>query len=339
MAGPEAELESAVEGLRLAVRVESWPIKGGFTISRGAKHEAVVVAAELSDGSHMGRGECVPYARYGESVECVVAAIEACAEKIACGLNRAELQKLLPAGAARNALDCALWDLEAKRSGQSAASLAGIAPLHPVTTAFTISLDTPAAMAARAREASAYPLLKLKLGGDGDAERLAAVREAVPVARLVVDANEASLPEQVEPLLAAAAQASVELVEQPLPAGHDDLLRHIARPLPVCADESVHDRASLEGLAGRYDAVNIKLDKTGGLTEALLTVAEARALGLKIMVGSMVATSLAIAPALLLAQNAEWVDLDGPLLLARDREPGLTYASGQVLPPSPELWG
>ena len=339
MAGPEAELEGAVKGLRLAVRVESWPIKGGFTISRGAKHEAVVVVAELSCGSHVGRGECIPYARYGESVEGVAAAIEACAEQIGRGLSRAELASLLPAGAARNALDCALWDLEAKRRGQSAASLAGIAPLHPVTTAFTLSLDSPEAMAAKAREARAYALLKLKLGGDGDAERLAAVREAAPAARFVVDANEAWRPEQVEPLLAAAAQARVELVEQPLPAGHDDLLAHIMRPVPVCADESVHDRASLERLAGRYDAVNIKLDKTGGLTEALLTVAEARALGLKIMVGSMVATSLAMAPALLLAQNADWVDLDGPLLLARDREPGLTYASGQVLPPSPELWG
>ncbi|HWM32491.1 MAG TPA: N-acetyl-D-Glu racemase DgcA [Methyloceanibacter sp.] len=339
MAGPEVEPEGAVKGLRLAVRVESWPIRGGFTISRGAKHEAVVVVAELSDGSHIGRGECVPYARYGESVEGVVAAIEACTAQIGQGLSRPELASLLPAGAARNALDCALWDLEAKRSGQSAARLAGIAPLRSVTTAFTISLDTPEAMAGRAREASAYPLLKLKLGGDGDEERLAAVREAVPAARLVVDANEAWRPEQIEPLLAAAAQARVELVEQPLPAGHDDLLAHIARPVPVCADESVHDRASLQRLAGRYDAVNVKLDKTGGLTEALLTVAEARALGLKIMVGSMIATSLAMAPALLLAQDADWVDLDGPLLLERDRESGLTYASDQVLPPSPALWG
>jgi L-alanine-DL-glutamate epimerase-like enolase superfamily enzyme len=194
-------------------------------------------------------------------------------------------------------------------------------------------------MAAKAREAAAYPLLKLKLGGEGDAERLAAVREAAPHARLIADANEAWQPHDTESLLAAAAASGVELIEQPLPAGHDDLLARIERPIPICADESVHDRASLANIAGRYDAVNIKLDKTGGLTEALLVAEQARALGLKIMVGSMVATSLAMAPALLLAQDAEWVDLDGPLLLSRDREPGLTYAEGLVFPPTAELWG
>lgn len=325
--------------MRLSIRVETWPIRGGFTISRGSKREAVVVVAEIGDGNHVGRGECVPYARYGESVESVVSAIEACAGPLAQGMSRAALQDLLPAGAARNALDCALWDLEAKRSGQSAAHLAGLPPLHPVTTAFTISLDTPEMMATKAREASAYSLLKLKLGGDGDAERLAAVRGAVPDARLIVDANEAWRPNQIEALLDAVARFSVELVEQPLPADEDDLLARIARPVPVCADESVHDRASLTRLAGRYDAVNIKLDKTGGLTEALHVADEARDLGLKIMVGSMVATSLAMAPAMLLAQHADWVDLDGPLLLERDRDPGLVYASGQVSPPSAELWG
>jgi L-Ala-D/L-Glu epimerase len=325
--------------LRLKVKVETWPIRGGFTLSRGSKREAVVVVAGIGDGNHVGRGECAPYAHYGESVEGVVEAIEACAGPLAQGLSRAALQDLFPAGAARNAVDCALWDLEAKLSGQSAAQRAGLPPLHAVTTAFTISLDTPERMAARSREANTYPLLKLKLGGDGDEERLAAVREAVPDARLIVDANEAWAPGQVEALLDAAARAGVELVEQPLPAAEDGLLASIARPVPVCADESVHDRASLARLAGRYDAVNIKLDKTGGLTEALLVADEARRLGLKIMVGSMVATSLAMAPALLLAQDADWVDLDGPLLLERDRDPGLTYASGQVSPPSAELWG
>ena len=329
-----------------AGRPEVWPLRssagrseGGFTISRGSKHEAVVVVASISDGRHTGRGECVPYARYGESVEGVVAAIEACANAIARGLSRAELAALLPAGAARNALDCALWDLEAKRSGSRAAALAGLNPLHSVPTAFTISLGAPEAMAAQAREASAHPLLKLKLGGDGDEERLVAVREAVPPARLIADANEAWRPEALERLMVSAASAGVELVEQPLPAGSDDLLERIERLIPVCADESVHDRASLETLCQRYDAVNIKLDKTGGLTEALLVAARARALGLKIMVGSMVATSLAMAPALLLAQDADWVDLDGPLLLARDRVPGLTYEAGLVFPPPPELWG
>jgi L-alanine-DL-glutamate epimerase-like enolase superfamily enzyme len=281
----------------------------------------------------------VPYARYGESVEGVADAIEACAGDVARGLSRAALASLLPAGAARNALDCALWDLEPKRSGKSAAELAGFAPLRPVTTAFTLSLDTPEAMAARAREAGAYPLLKFKLGGDGDRERLEAVREAAPHARLIADANEGWQPHETESLLAAAAASGVELVEQPLPAGDDALLARIVRPVPVCADESVHDHASLARLAGRYDAVNIKLDKTGGLTEALLTAAEARTLGLKVMVGSMVATSLAIAPALLLAQDADWVDLDGPLLLERDRDPGLAYDGALLFPPPPTLWG
>lgn len=342
MTGLESELNppaAGAGGLNLAVRVEHWPIRGGFTISRGSKTEAVVVVASVSDGRHSGRGECVPYARYGESVEDVVTAIAACADALAGGLTRGELAELLPAGAARNALDCALWDLEAKRSGRSAAALAGIGPLHPVPTAFTISLGPPETMAARARAASAHPLLKLKLGGEGDVERLLAVREAVPQTRLIADANEAWQPHDTESLLAIAAAAGIELIEQPLPAGNDEILQRIERAIPVCADESVHDRASLETIAGRYDAVNIKLDKTGGLTEALLVAARARALGLKIMVGSMVATSLAMAPALLLAQDADFVDLDGPLLLARDRVPGLTYEGGLVSPPEPALWG
>jgi L-alanine-DL-glutamate epimerase-like enolase superfamily enzyme len=325
--------------LRLEVSVERWPIRGAFTISRGAKREAVVVVASLIDGPYTGRGECVPYARYDESVEGVTAAIEACAPALASGLGRHELAALLPAGAARNALDCALWDLEAKRSGASVAALAGIGPLHPVLTALTISLGPPEAMAEAALEARGFPLLKLKLGGAGDEERLAAVRQAAPKARLIADANEAWQPHETESLLAAAAAAGVELIEQPLPAGHDDFLAEIARPVPVCADESVHDLASLEALAGRYDAVNIKLDKTGGLTEALRVAERARALGLKRMAGSMVATSLAMAPALLLAQGADFVDLDGPLLLARDRVPGLFYDGGLVFPPEPALWG
>jgi L-Ala-D/L-Glu epimerase len=325
--------------LKLGVSVERFPIAGGFTISRGFKTEAVVVVASINDGTHTGRGECVPYARYGESIEGVVTAIEACAGAVAEGLTRAELQSLLPAGAARNALDCALWDLEAKRSGQRAAELAGLPPLRAVTTAFTLSLGSPEAMAARAREARHYSLLKLKLGGDGGDERMRAVREAVPRARLIVDANEAWQPHDTESLLATAAAEGVELVEQPLSAGNDGLLAEIERLVPVCADESAHDSPSLEGLSSRYDAVNIKLDKTGGLTEALLVAERARELGLKIMVGSMVATSLAIAPALLVAQGADWVDLDGPLLLARDRVPGLLYEGDRVFPPEPALWG
>jgi L-alanine-DL-glutamate epimerase-like enolase superfamily enzyme len=324
---------------RLKVAVESWPIAGGFTISRGAKHEAVVVVATIEDGTHRGRGECVPYARYGESVEDVVGAIEALETDTAAGLDRNRLADVLPSGAARNALDCALWDLEAKSKGVSAATLAGVRPLKPVETAFTISLASPGEMARKAKEAHGHPLLKLKLGGDGDEERLAAVRAAVLDARLIVDANEAWSETNLERMLEAAAGARVELIEQPLPAGADQMLEYYERRVPICADESVHDRESLTKIAKRYDAVNIKLDKTGGLTEALATMAEARALGLKIMVGCMVATSLAMAPALILAQDAEWVDLDGPLLLARDRVPGLTYAAGEVFPPAPALWG
>ena len=336
--GAEGEAQGGGR-LGLTVEVERWPIRGGFTISRGSKHEAMVVVATVSDGRYRGRGECVPYARYGETVEDVATAVQACASPIASGANRADLGTFLPAGAARNAIDCALWDFEAKRSGRSAAKLAGLLPLHAVETAFTISLASPEVMAAEAREASGYLLLKLKLGGDGDEARLVAVRDAVPHARLIADANEAWQPHEVESLFAVAAAVGVELVEQPLPADNDEILAHVERLVPVCADESVHDRASLDLLVGRFDAVNIKLDKTGGLTEALVVAARARALGLKVMVGSMVATSLAMAPALLLAQDADFVDLDGPLLLARDRVPGLAYDGGIIAPPTSQLWG
>jgi L-alanine-DL-glutamate epimerase-like enolase superfamily enzyme len=324
----------------LGVSVERWPIAGGFSIARGSKQEAVVVVATIRDGTHRGRGECVPYSRYGESVEGVARQIEACAGEIAAGAGRGELRGLMPAGAARNALDCALWDLEAKVAGRGAAELAGLPPLKPVETALTISLAEPEEMAAKAAAAARqYPLLKLKLGGMRDAERLALVRGAAPGARLIADANEAWRPEDLEALFEAAASARVELIEQPLPAGRDAPLEAIAHKVPVCADESVHDKSSLAAIARRYDAVNIKLDKTGGLTEALATAAEARVLRLKLMVGCMVGTSLAMAPALLLAQAADWVDLDGPLLLDKDREPGLVYADGKVFPPPPELWG
>lgn len=339
MGGSKEALEGAIAGFSLHVWVERWPILGAFTIARGTKREAVVVVATVGYGAHVGRGECVPYPRYGENAESVIGAIESCREGLSRGLTRVGLAEHLPPGAARNALDCALWDLEAKRSGVSAAALAGLPDLHEVPTAFTISLSDPATMAAQAKAASAHALIKVKLGGEGDAARLTAVRQAVPHARLIADANEGWQPHETESLLAAAAAVQVELVEQPLPAENDGLLAAIDRPVPVCADESVHDRTSLDQLVGRYDAVNIKLDKTGGLTEALATAEAAGALGLKIMVGSMVATSLAMAPALLAAQSADWVDLDGPLLLEHDRKPGLVYEDGMVLPPTPELWG
>jgi len=326
-------------GVELTLAVETFPIAGRFVISRGAKTQAVVVTATLRDGAHRGRGECVPYARYGESPESVTAALESLRGEIEAGADRRALATLLPAGAARNALDCAMWDLEAKRSGVPAYAGAGLAGLAPLTTAYTISVGSPEEMRAAAARAAHRPLLKIKLAGEGDPKRLAAVREGAPAARLIVDANEAWREDNLRDNLAACAKVGVALIEQPLPAGRDAALAHIERLIPLCADESAHDRASLEGLMGRYDAVNIKLDKTGGLTEALEMAREARERGLAIMAGCMVGTSLAMAPATLVAQFAAFVDLDGPLLLAKDREPGLVYEGSVVYPPRPELWG
>jgi L-alanine-DL-glutamate epimerase-like enolase superfamily enzyme len=320
-------------------RRESFPIAGTFAISRGAKTQAEVVVAEVSDGAFRGRGECVPYARYGETIDSVVAAIEAMAPAFAKGLDRASLQGAMPAGAARNALDCALWDLEAKRTGQRVHRLAGLAAPQPLVTAYTISIGTPDAMAEAAQRAAHRPLLKVKLGADGDPERIAAVRRAAPKAELIADANEGWTPENLDANLRACAASGVTLVEQPLPATNDAALATIARSIPVCADESVHDRASLKSLVGKYDAVNIKLDKTGGLTEALTMAEAARALNFSIMVGCMVASSLSIAPAILVAQGARVVDLDGPLLLAKDRPDGLRYKGSTLYPADVGLWG
>lgn len=323
----------------LAATIERWPIAGSFTISRGAKTEAVVVVAILSDGTHTGRGECVPYPRYGETPEATLAAIEAMRTPLAAGLTRQALQSAMPAGAARNALDCAMCDLEAKSGQQRIWDMLGRMPPQACTTAYTISLGTPQVMAEATAKAAHRALLKIKLGGDGDAERIAAVRRAAPGCELIVDANEAWTSANLERYLSICADAGVTMVEQPLPAGHDEILARIKRPVAVCADESVHDRASLRGLRERYDAINIKLDKTGGLTEALAMADEARTLGFGIMVGCMVSTSLAMAPAMLVAQGARVVDLDGPLLLAKDRAPGLRYESSLVHPPEKELWG
>jgi L-alanine-DL-glutamate epimerase-like enolase superfamily enzyme len=329
--------------LTLSVATERWPIAGTFTISRGAKTEAVVVVVELAGGGFTGRGECVPYARYGESVASVMAAIEALRPQLAAGLSREALQDAMPPGAARNALDCALWDLEAKRASRPIHEIAGLPAPQPLTTAFTISIGTPDDMAKAAAKAASRALLKVKLGGSddhgGDPARIAAVRSAAPNAALIVDANEGWSEQSLKSNLAACAKAGVVLVEQPLPEGKDQALAHIIRPIPVCADESVHDRGSLDGLAGKYDAVNIKLDKTGGLTEALAMAQEARKAGFAIMAGCMVGTSLGMAPAVLLAQGARFVDLDGPLLLAKDRDGGLRYEESLVYPASPALWG
>jgi L-Ala-D/L-Glu epimerase len=324
---------------KLVARIEHWPIAGSFTISRGAKTEAVTVVAEVSRGGHSGRGECVPYARYGETPEATLAALLSMLDPLKRGLDRQALQAALPAGAARNALDCALLDLEAKTAGQRVWNLLGRPAPRACTTAYTISLGTPDVMAAATAKAAHRPLLKIKLGGDGDGRRIAAVRKSAPESELIVDANEAWTPANLEQNLAECAELGVTLVEQPLPAGQDEALARIRRPLAVCADESVHDRASLEGLRERYDAVNIKLDKTGGLTEALVMADAAQALGFEIMIGCMVATSLAMAPAMLLAPQARFVDLDGPLLLAHDREHGLRYDGSTVYPPGAALWG
>ena len=323
----------------VAVAAERFPIAGKFTISRGAKTEAVVVTATVSDGAYAGRGECVPYARYGETVDSVIAAIDQARAQVESGCDRSALQAALPAGAARNALDCALWDLDSKRLGVRAYKMAGLHRVAPATTAFTVSVGSPDEMATAASRARERPILKIKRAGAGDPDRIAAVRRAAQDAQLIVDANEAWAEADLAGHFAACAAAGVALVEQPLPAGRDGALASIGRPIPVCADESVHDRAGLAALRDRYDAINIKLDKTGGLTEALALADEGERLGFALFVGCMVGTSLSMAPAMLLTPRAKFVDLDGPLLLARDRAPGLVYDGSLVWPPAPELWG
>ena len=323
----------------ISVEMERFPIAGTFTISRGSKTEAEVITVTIGENGHAGRGECVPYKRYGESMEGVRAAIEAMRGAVVAGIDRAALLAAMPAGAARNAIDCALWDLEAKLSGTPVAAAIGALPAKPLETAYTLSLAEPEAMAAQARANAARPLLKVKIGGDNDLARIRAVTEAAPNSRFILDANEGWTEDNVETNLAFAAEHRIALVEQPLPAGEDAILGRISHPVPICADESVHEANGLQALVGLYDAVNIKLDKAGGLTEALKLRDRARDLGFGVMVGCMVGTSLAMAPAVLLAQDADFVDLDGPLLLAHDREPGLVYEGSLVSPPQRALWG
>ena len=324
---------------RLRVVRQSWKLAQPFAISRGSRTTAEVVVAEIFDGDFRGRGECVPYPRYGESVDGVVRALEGMAGAVFSGLDREALQAAMPAGAARNALDAAFWDLDAKRAARRVADLAGIGPLLPVVTAYTLSLDSPDNMAAAAGAQRNRPLLKLKLTGDGDVERVRAVRRAAPTSRLIVDANEGWSERHLTEVMPVLAEFGVELIEQPLPAGADDALAHVPHPIPVCADEACHTRADLDRLAGKYDAVNIKLDKSGGLTEALALAAEARRRGFSVMVGCMIGTSLSMAPAMLVAQQARIVDLDAPLLLASDRAHGLFYDGSTLYPPEAALWG
>ncbi|TEW52344.1 L-Ala-D/L-Glu epimerase [Psychromonas sp. RZ5] len=318
---------------------ESWLIEGSFTISRGSRTHANVVVVELQQGGHTGRGECVPYARYDESIESVIAELAALKDKIAAGLTRQEMQTLLPAGAARNALDCAYWDLACKQSGQRIWQQLEIAEPKPLITAFTLSLDTPERMKEAAIKNAHRPLLKLKLAGEGDVERVTAVREGSPNARIIVDANEGWNEQQYLTMVPELVKLGVEMIEQPLPASDDAALEHLPRPITLCADESCHDRSSLKHIIGRYDMINIKLDKTGGLTEAIALKEEAEEAGLTIMVGCMLATSLAMAPALIVAQNVQIVDLDGPLLLAEDRQPGIEFDDSLMNVYPAELWG
>ena len=306
-----------------------------FTISRGSRSEANVLSVRVSDGAHSGWGECVPYARYGETLDSVTEQILALPPRI----DRTMLQSALPAGAARNAVDCALWDLEAKRSGKRVWELAGLPAPTPQITAYTLSLDSPEKMRQQAVENAHRPLLKIKLGTPDDMPRLKAVRAGAPQSKIIVDANEGWSAEVYATLAPHLVALGVALVEQPLPADKDAALIGMDRPVPVCADESCHDRASLPALSGKYDVINIKLDKTGGLTEALALRSEGEAMGYGVMVGCMVGSSLAMAPATLVAQGASVVDLDGPLLLAEDRAHPLNFDEKGVYPPERELWG
>lgn len=327
----------------VCVSIERFPVDGAFTIARGAKTEVEVVVAKVTDGGATATGEATPIYYHGETARSVKRQIIAAAPNLLSGStaeSRARLQSLLPRGAARNALDSALWSLEARQKRQPVWRIAGLEPLQAVQTAYTISLGDPSAMEAAARKAApVHQLLKLKLGGSGDIERVAAVRRGAPSARLIVDANEAWAGRDIVANAAALLPYGVELIEQPVPAGQDDLLLGLSSPIPLCADESCQDRADLPRLAGRYQAINIKLDKCGGLTEALALASEARAAGFELMIGCMLSTSLGIAPALLVAQDCRWVDLDGPLLLAHDREPALRFENGFAEPAPRELWG
>jgi L-alanine-DL-glutamate epimerase-like enolase superfamily enzyme len=324
--------------LSINAREEIWPLKQPFRISRGSRTEARVVVVTISDGEHIGRGEGVPLARYNQSTASVLAQIESIESKQ--NLDRQGLQELLPAGAARNALDCALWDLESKASDKRVWELANIPIIREVETSFTISLNTPEKMAADAKANAKLPILKLKLGGDDlDLARVKAVREIAPATRLLIDANESWSPEHYGEIVPALKELGVELIEQPFLANTHETLETLDHPIPVCADESCHTTADLPRLTNRYEAINVKLDKTGGLTEALRLCQRAHESGFKLLVGCMVCTSLGIAPALLLASTVDYVDLDGPLLLARDRDNALTYHNGKIDIPSRELWG
>ena len=323
----------------VSATIDRFQLREVFTISRGSRTEAEVVTVTVKSGPHQGRGECVPYKRYGETPDSVLAQIAAMAKAVGNEADPIAALQSHPAGAARNALDCALWDLRAKATGRPVWELLNLPAPTTITTAFTLSLEDPDVMREKAAIQAARPLLKIKLGGEGDLARLEAVREGAPKAAIVVDANEGWTAESYAEIAPTLIRLGVKMVEQPLPAGDDAALADIERPLPVCADESCHTSASLGDLAGKYDMVNIKLDKTGGLTEALKLRDAARAQGFQVMMGCMVGTSLAMAPAVLVAQGAEVIDLDGPLLLDEDRTPPITFKGSTMSPAPPTLWG
>jgi L-Ala-D/L-Glu epimerase / N-acetyl-D-glutamate racemase len=323
----------------LTATVEDFPIRGVFRISRGEKTIAQVVTVTVSQDGLVGQGECVPYPRYGESARSVCDQIEQVREAVESGMTVEELRSALPAGAARNAVDCALWDLTARTAGKSVAELVGLPrALRPVVTAYTLSLDTPERMGAAAQSYAHMPVLKVKLGADGVLERVTAVRAAAPSARLILDANESWTPKQVQEFTPVLRDMGVELIEQPLPEADDDFLASFDSPVPLAADESCRDLATLERVVGKYSVATIKLDKAGGLTEALRLEAAARSAGLRTMTGCMVATSLSMAPGIVLAQHTDFVHLDGPLLLAADRSPALRYADALLHPSDGGVW-
>ncbi|WP_165313563.1 N-acetyl-D-Glu racemase DgcA [Vibrio ziniensis] len=324
--------------MKVKLYTQRWPIRGSFTISRGSKTQAETIIVEIENQGLIGRGECVPYARYGESIASVLQQITDVIPEIESGITREQLQPLLPACAARNAVDCAMWDLECKQSGQSVWTQVGL-QAESLTTAYTLSLDTPENMEKTAIENAFRPLLKLKLGGPEDLARVQAVRRGAPNAKIILDANEAWTVEAYIQLIPELIKLDVAMIEQPFHADQDSVLASLERPIPICADESCHDRHSLEKVVGLYDTINIKLDKTGGLTEALKLKAQAQSLGLRIMVGCMVSSSLSMAPAFVVAQGAEVVDLDGPLLLSEDIENGFEFENNSMLPFQQKLWG
>ena len=325
--------------MKIRYRAETWPVAGVFRIARGAVTSVDTLLVELEEDGVSGRGEATPESHYDQRLERCFEQLETVRPRLDSGVSRQQLQELLPAGAARNALDCALWDLEAKKTAVPAWQTAGLERFATITTAYTISVDTVDAMAAQAAKSSGRPLLKIKMAGGEDLERITAVRRAAPSSRIIVDANEAWDMDGLREIAPELAMLGVELIEQPLPAAHDASLSSYESPVPLCADEACLDRSSLDHVEGRYQFINIKLDKTGGLTEALLLAAAAEGRGLRLMVGCMLGTSLAMAPAAIIGNRAEFVDLDGPLLLAEDRDPGIDYQNSLMAPPPPELWG